>query len=299
MFKISISESPLVENQTKVRDERWRTKLKSGYREIEVSFDKLYRVVQSDYRLYSAGTFNDNFAKDENWTGQDLLILDIDDGLPIQQALEKFKEYMAMIHTSASHQKDKKGVKCDRYRVIIPLTKRTSCTKDEYKDTMKLLSEKVYNFIDHKCVDAARIYFGAAHSEIYYTEGTKHFNFNEYLEIMRQRKKIQAELKAPSPIQKQYTEGENIIEKFNQDHTVEEMLERNHYKRQGDRYVSPNSSTGIAGVILSQSDDGKTWAYNHHSSDDWENCDSYGIYCAIEYNGDTKEAFKSLIQNQA
>lgn len=108
MSKISISETPLTLNpndQIKVRDEIWRTKLKSDYREIEVPFEKLFRVVQSDYRTYSAGVFKNNYAKNENWINQELLILDVDDGLPIEEAIKMFSNYKAMIHTSASHQK--------------------------------------------------------------------------------------------------------------------------------------------------------------------------------------------------
>ncbi len=299
MFKISISETPLTLNpndQIKVRDERWKNKLKSNYKTIEVEFENLYRIVQSDYRLYSAGEFKDNFAANKNWVGQDIFVLDVDDGLPIPQALERIKEYRAMIHTTSSHQKEKGGIKCDRYRIIIPLTTRTSCTEKEYQETMIQIVKNIFDFVDKKCVDASRIYFGAAESEIYYTKGLKYFDFEKQLSIMREIKKITQAAKAqkPTPIKREYKQGEDVIAKFNQENTVENMLSRYGYKQQGNRWLSPSSSTGIAGVIISQSDDGKTWAYNHHSSDDWENEDSFGIYAKLEYNGNMSEAVKSL-----
>ena len=297
MCKISISETPLqMNNQIKVRDEQWRKKLKSNYSIRDVSFDNLHRVVSSDYRTYSAGEFTDGYAKNDNWVSQDLLILDIDDGLALTDALEVFADYKAMLHTSTSHQKEKGGIKCDRYRVIIPLLNTTSCTVQEYTDTMKMLAKSTFSFIDHKCVDPARIYFGFADCEIFYTEGQKLFDFSHHLGVMKKIKEIGLELKAPPPMTvKQYSGDSDVIGAFNTEHTISEILSRNSYKEIDGRWLSPRSSTGVAGVILSQGDDGKEWAYNHHSSDDWENCDAYGIYCAVEFNGDSKEAFKSLL----
>ncbi len=301
MCKISISQSPLIQNanaQIKVRDERWRSKLKSDYKELSVSFDNLFRVVQSDYRLYSAGIFKDNFAKNDNWIGQDLLILDIDDGLSIDDAKEFFRDYKAMIHTSASHQKNKGGVKCDRYRVIIPLTESIFCTIKEYTDTMKFVSQKVFPFIDEKCVDPARIYFGHFDCEVYYLNGNNTFDFNSIMNKVKKIEDIEKDRvvtqKPKENIKRTYQEGESIIENFNKNHSVVEILSRNGYKEMHGRWLSPLSSTGLAGVILSTDDNGKEWAYNHHSSDIWENEDAYGIYCILEHNGDHQRACQEL-----
>ncbi len=299
MCKLTISTTPLTKepsDQIKVRDEAWRRNLKSDYREIEVPFEKLFRVVQSDYGTYSAGIFKEDYAKNENWLGQELLILDIDDGLPITEALELLKNFQAMIHTSASHQKEKGGVRCDRYRVIIPTQEPIDCTVKEYTDTMKYISKKVFPFIDEKCVDPARIYFGHFGCDVFYINGTEKFDFHKYKQKVEKLNDIETERASqkPAPIKREYSQGENVIAKFNQENTVEDILQRNHYKKQGNRWLSPLSSTGIAGVIISQSDDGKTWAYNHHSSDDWENEDSFGIYAQLEHNGNKSEACKAL-----
>ncbi len=299
MCKLTISESPLTENpndQIKVRDERWRRNLKSKYIKIDTPFENIFRVVSSDYRTYSAGFFKDNYAKNENWMGQEMLILDIDDGLPIVEAIELFKDYKAMIHTSASHQKDKGGNKCDRYRVIIPTKYPITCTVKEYTATMKYISKKVFPFIDEKCVDPARIYFGHFGCDIFYTDGLEKFDFYKYNQKVKKLKEIESERisQKPTPIKREYTQGENVIDNFNRDHSISEILSRNGYKEIQKRWLSPLSSTGIAGVILSTGEDGKEWAYNHHSSDNWENSDAYGIYCELEFAGDHKKACEAL-----
>ncbi len=298
MSKLTISESPLCANQIKVRDKSWRRNLKSNYLKIDTPFENIHRVVSSDYRTYSAGFFKDNYAKNENWLGQEMLILDIDDGLPMVDAMELFKDYKTMIHTSASHQKDKGGNKCDRYRVMIPTKNPITCTVKEYTDTMKYISKKVFPFIDDKCVDPARIYFGHFGCEIYYLDGKNTFDFNKYKSISEKMAEINSELIKPKKkIEKVYAQGESVIDNFNRDHSISEVLSRNGYKEINKRWLSPLSSTGIPGVILSTGDDGKEWAYNHHSSDNWENSDAYGIYCELEFGGDHKRACESLREN--
>ena len=56
---------------------------------------------------------------------------------------------------------------------------------------------------------------------------------------------------------------ESVIHAYNERHTVEELLERHGYKRQGERFVSPSSESGLAGVVIFA--DGK--CYSHHAAD--------------------------------
>ncbi len=298
MCKISMSQSPLTQrlnDQVKVRDERWRTKLKSNYILRNIEFKDLHRVVKSDYRTYSAGEFVNNYAKNENWIGQELLILDVDDGLSLEEAKKIFKKYKAMIHTSTSHQKDKGGVKCDRFRVIVELKTGLDCTVKDYTNTMKMLSDNMFPFIDKKCVDPARIYFGYAGAEIHYTGGEELFDFYKYLSLSHRLQEASAKIPVqPKMVNNTYTEGEDVITKFNTDHTIDEMLSRNGYKQQGNRWVSPTSSTGMAGVIIMDGDDGIQRAYSHHSSDEWELETAFGIYAILEHGGDMQRATQSL-----
>lgn len=306
MCRLSISNVPLPtftkeptleelnKQQPKARDEAYRSKLKSRYKSEDVDFEKLHRVVQSDYRLYSAGTFETGFAKNDNWRGQELLILDIDDGLPLSEALELFSDYKAMIHTSTSHQKDKGGLKCDRYRVIIKTKEPINCTAKEYTKTMKMIVDRKFPFVDEKCVDPARIYFGYADSEIFYTGGQKLFDFEEQIRVMNHLEFMQVQQQQAKKPMKTYDNSDSVITQFNADNTVESILSRNGYKQQGKRWVSPTSSTGMAGVVIMESEDGISRAYSHHSSDDWEVETAFGLYAILEHSGDMKRAVESL-----
>jgi len=163
-------------------------KWKKGFEVREIPFDNLHYMVNSDYRIYSAGVFKDGVATDDNWLEQDLLILDIDDGLTILEALTTFKGYKALITTTKSHQVDKNGTTCDRFRVIIPLKETLCCTKEEYKDAMKFILGSKYPFADNKCKDPSRIYFGKSNAEYYYTNGDMFFDFENEMKIAKEIK---------------------------------------------------------------------------------------------------------------
>lgn len=85
-----------------------------------------------------------------NYVGMHGIVLDIDEpGLTINDAKEKFKDYVHLIHTSASHQVDlpEKGGKIDRYRIILPFEPQDN---DEPYYTNKNDAERLYNYLKRK-----------------------------------------------------------------------------------------------------------------------------------------------------
>jgi hypothetical protein len=82
---------------------------------------------------------------------------------------------------------------------------------------------------------------------------------------------------------------------YNSQFPIESMLETYGYKRKGKRYLSPHSSTGLAGVHLL--DDNKCWI--HHASDplcseeSGKPVSSYDLFCYYECGGDYSKAFKN------
>lgn len=206
MLCLSFSQVPLGKystdfeaNAKQLEEEKMLNQLpvmwKYGYKtkQCETLVD-VVSTVKSNYRCYSAGVFTDGKAKDDNWQQgkQTLLILDIDDGLSLDRAKDIFSEYKAVIITSKSHGKDKNGLVCDRYRVIIQLSKPIDCTKEEYKDTMSFIMCYKYTFIDKQCKDPSRIYFGYTdeNTEVIYTQSEQLFDFSEWTEKMKKSKDI-------------------------------------------------------------------------------------------------------------
>lgn len=84
----------------------------------------------------------------------------------------------------------------------------------------------------------------------------------------------------------------NVIAAFNEAHTVEDLLAKHGYKRKGaSRWLSPTSSTGLAGVKIL---DGRV--FSHHGSDPLagdHTRDAFDVYRILEHGGDTKAAVKA------
>jgi hypothetical protein len=93
----------------------------------------------------------------KNLISIDLLVLDVDDGCTLDEAKEKFKDYKHIIATSRSHQKEKNGVICDRFRVVLFLSEPLS-SDDDFKATWTRAS-KLFPFIDPACKDSARFFY--------------------------------------------------------------------------------------------------------------------------------------------
>jgi len=176
---------------------------KENYIKKTIDWKAMFRMVTSDYRCYSAGVFRGGVSSNDNWTAQpSLLILDVDDGLTLDEAKSFFSGSQALISTTRNHMKLKNDVMCDRYRVILPLKDPITCTPSEYSKAMALIYEEKFSFVDESCKDASRIYFGYAEAENYYLEGLP-FDFNRYLKIVKKIDAIEAKKKSSKPIPRQ------------------------------------------------------------------------------------------------
>jgi len=299
MITISYNEVPLewrVEAKgIKEQDKNLWTK---GYINRQIEWNNLYRLVNSKFRVYSAGVFRNGYRNNKNWLYQDIIIFDVDNDTNCKVRFldvgDMLKDFKCLVTTTKSHQVEKNGVKEDRYRIIIKLKNRTKCDYKTYTDTMKLIRDNLFPFADAKCVDSARFYFGNSSAEWYYTDGEE-FDFDIYIKILNNMKEEKKKIQKLQRTQFNYSENNNIIEEFNKNTSIRELLELYGYKPRGkDRFISPNSSSGLAGVVILINDDGKECAYNHHNSDDWEYLDSFGLYTHFEHNGDYKQAYRSL-----
>lgn len=97
----------------------------------------------------------------------------------------------------------------------------------------------------------------------------------------------------PPPKKKRdYQKGESVIEAYNASTRIEDALEVAGYKRYGNRWLSPNSTTGIPGVIVF---DGER-AYSHHASDPFDpshTFDAFDLFCVYQHLGSVPNAVKA------
>ena len=106
-----------------------------------------------------------------------LLIYDYDDGITIDEMKKKVKDLgvSVLIVTTLNHQKDKKGVTCDRFRLIFQLS---DCIGDNISTPiMEEILQEVDNALDlggvydAACKTIERFYSPAPTQEHYYFEG--------------------------------------------------------------------------------------------------------------------------------
>lgn len=187
MINISYLNVPM-NLDTKLNNAMYLT-AKDLYVNIEIPFNKLHKIVSSDYRQYSPFIFNDGIKKSENWNNekQEVLILDVDDGMSISEAKKLFQEYEYFICTTKSHQKDKKGKICDRFRVILKAINIPS--GDVYFDYMRQL-ELLFPFIDKQVNTKTGAFLGFANCKYWYNKG-KDFDF----EVLKPATKKQVAIK--------------------------------------------------------------------------------------------------------
>lgn len=109
----------------------------------------------------------------------------------------------------------------------------------------------------------------------------------------------QAKLK-PKPVNLSgYDAG--IIDKVNAAFEMEGELQARNIRRIGDRFLSPQSETGSAGIVLLERD-GKTVAFSHHGpadplsnlNHDGHALDMFDVICVLDYAGDVSRAVGDL-----
>ena len=66
-------------------------------------------------------------------TGQNMIAWDIDEGMSIQEMKDLLTPYKYLLYTTKSHQKEKNGIICDRFRVIIPTKTTYYVNPEEHK----------------------------------------------------------------------------------------------------------------------------------------------------------------------
>lgn len=92
---------------------------------------------------------------------------------------------------------------------------------------------------------------------------------------------------------KSSTEHDDVIGQFNDAHDIGALLDRHGYKRVGKRWLPPNSTSGVPGVMVLD-DAGKImFSYNGSCAlADGKAHDAFDIFRILEHNGDMKKAVK-------
>ena len=160
-------------------------------KDVKCSYSPCHYNKDSKYSDKNGNEKDGYFRRNDNnaiYGTVNALMLDFDDGLTIDEAKSIFAQYEGVIATTKSHQKDKNGIVCDRFRVIIPMQEAVTLTKEEYSEMMSYVME-LYPQADKACKNISRFYFSNPDAEIYLLDGTKTFDWKA---VYSKAKKLQA-----------------------------------------------------------------------------------------------------------
>lgn len=99
----------------------------------------------------------------------------------------------------------------------------------------------------------------------------------------------------PPPKVRRSGEGDNVISAYNEAVPITDALSDAGYRQIGNRWLSPNSTSKIPGVLVF--DDGR--AYSHHASDPFDPAhtfDAFDVFCTYEHLGNVSAAVKGAAE---
>lgn len=144
---------------------------------------------------YCGGYFPSGKRNNKSARGISVIILDIDEDVTLKQGIELFSFYKSLIVTTKSHQKDKKGLIADRFRVILFLN---FCLIDMvyYSKLMKVLTR--YYKSDIACTDPARYFAPNPNDQLaYYSDSEEIFDITRFDAMIDSSEVVQKQIMRP------------------------------------------------------------------------------------------------------
>jgi hypothetical protein len=213
--------------------------------------------------------------------------------------------------TSANHEQEKYGVIGKRWKVVIPLADRLPF--DEYIElaqgaALHLQSDKAQSraaqgFYAPNILtpDAPFDCIDATDCPLLKPSDTGSAFVSACLTAYKadqEAKQAKAKKATPKPRPSLAPSEAGIIDKVCQQYDLDGELQRLSYKRAGSRYRSPESSSGIPGIVILTGDDGRERCYSHHGetdplsnlNNDGHALDVFDVICLADHGGDVGQA---------
>ena len=166
--------------------------LAKDYISKSLPFGEFGTILKSKFN-YSPFQYRENYRNENNsiLTNANCIFLDFDDGLSIDKAKGIFSHLCYVLATTKSHQKEKNGKVCDRFRIVIPCETNISLSKEDYKE---LMSDIITTHgADRACKDIARFYYGYENCDVFYNFGDL-FDLDKAMEKVKKKKQIIKEM---------------------------------------------------------------------------------------------------------
>lgn len=186
--RLKISQIEMVDNDAielsyKVADWDNYAHFADGFKHATVKFDELDEFMCGEYRACVVPSkLKDGIRKDSNTYGSiHMLILDFDEGLSWEDAEDKFQDYNFFMYETKSHQTDKGGKVCDRFRIMFPLERTIKLSTDKYKRMMKNILAVFAPEADRSCINPSQLFANNPDANYIYNYG-KQFPAHHFIE---------------------------------------------------------------------------------------------------------------------
>jgi hypothetical protein len=158
----------------------YSTDLAANYRNEYGPWDHLYKLTQANglhwinHHLIAGATGEGHRSEENCIPGFNMVVIDIDDGIPLEEAQELLKGYKYLIYTTKRHQVDDNG---DRFRIMLPTNFVLKMDAKEYKEFMNNVYEWLpFEGMDKQTNQRARKWMSH--------DGTFHYNDGELLDVL-------------------------------------------------------------------------------------------------------------------
>lgn len=155
----------------------------SNFYPYTLKFSQLPSLLCSPNIMYSPTQYNENKRKSANYKGfADFLVLDFDDGWTQEQE-DLFNNFIGYKVPTKSHLKEKNGIVCERYRILLLLEKPVQLSYKEYKSMYRHIMRDLDLNSDKSCVDACRFYYSAQQdvNNCIKLKGVNYFPWEKYV----------------------------------------------------------------------------------------------------------------------
>lgn len=205
------------------------------------------------------------------------------------------KGWAHVVYTTWSH-----SAESPRYRIVVALDAplHPDVLRDAQSCAVDQLPGAIAQAIDRACLgDRARLFYAPATPPDraggyeFYSGGSAPLSARTLtliaaaMQHQRQARQVQAKAMTARIAARG---GVSVIAQFNEQHTIEEVLENGGYTRKGKRWVSPHSHSGTPGIVEIE---GRIFC--HHADDPMctgHALDAFDAYSAIYHKGDLRAA---------
>ncbi len=153
----------------------------------DIDWSNINKILQYKGR-YCMARFKDNLINTDNYivSSMNTLVIDIDDGLTLEQFKIRADKWMYAVGTTQHHKLEKNNKIRDRFRVIIPCVAAISLNASEYS----LMMSEVIGFFgaDKSCKNVSHAYNGYCTCKVYTHVGSL-FDWEDFYNAAIKRRK--------------------------------------------------------------------------------------------------------------